>query len=92
MTFIEAVKSGKKYRRPCYAGWHEPAQFNSDRINFCVHDILADDWEVEDVLITISEKTFDTAWSRAVGRNNNYDIVTGYGLRLRDLVKKELGL
>lgn len=42
MTIIEALKTGRKIRRPCSSMWYDPVF-----TDFSKAAILADDWEVE---------------------------------------------
>lgn len=45
MTLIEAIKSGKRFRRPNNANWNEPEL--SYRLYIYQDDAIATDWEVE---------------------------------------------
>ena len=60
MTIIEAIKSGKAFKRPDYSNWiivkgdfiydevHKPEYFTDGCYIFAVPEILADDWEVRE--------------------------------------------
>jgi hypothetical protein len=60
MNIIEAINSGRKYRRIGEKHWYETAEDYRD-YTFPVRAILADDWEVEPVYVTITEEQFWTA-------------------------------
>lgn len=55
MTFIEAVKSGKNFHRPGYSWFRNlPYMF----FNVSREDLLAEDWEVEELKLEITETQF----------------------------------
>lgn len=94
MNIIEAVKTGKKFRRRiwingvfCYLDSYDGLR---------AEDVLADDWEVEETQVTITEAQLSDAWEKA-------DTKTGFTTPLSckrhheftkffDALKKELGL
>lgn len=48
MTLIEAVKSGRKFKRPRDGDWLTVYGHNeSQRVSVYLEDVLAEDWEVE---------------------------------------------
>lgn len=57
MNIIEAVKSGKPFKRPGYVNWSSP----DAAIEVMPHEILATDWEIEERKIEITESEFDEA-------------------------------
>jgi hypothetical protein len=63
MNIIEAIKSGKRFRR---SGWHALREWVRPMSNMClsipVADIIAEDWEVESKEVTITREQFDGAW------------------------------
>lgn len=69
MNLIEAVRSGKPYRRK---GWPSNQEFQKPIGSYClgiaVEDLLADDWEIEQKPITITKEQFDKACQRVLGR------------------------
>ncbi len=89
MNIIEAIKSGKRFRRRGQPRYLE--LFHDIDLCLSAVDITADDWEVEDVPVPLTKEQFLKAWDRAVGSNNNMDIYAGLA-SLRYLVAKELGL
>ena len=101
MNIIEAIKSGKRYRRK-----EEPVKIltiNSARCGptlkqswyeaapdtthyvFLTRDVLADDWEVESEPVTITREEFDAAWSKIWPNDPQFDSE-------RNLIAEELGL
>jgi hypothetical protein len=61
MNIIEAIKSGKRYRRKGETGWYDATDHYQDYV-FPTRAVLADDWEVEEVRVTITREQFDAAW------------------------------
>lgn len=57
MSIIDAVKSGKKFKRPDWRTWYD----DSHSV-ILIEDILAIDWEIEESKIEITESEFDEAW------------------------------
>jgi len=55
MNLIDAIKSGKRFRR---SSWHALRDWVRPISNMClsipVDDILADDWEIEQTSVTIT--------------------------------------
>lgn len=97
MTLQEAILSGKRFRRK---GWVESGAVSPDYWTYAARgsftllteDILADDWEVEQVSVTVTEESLAAAWKRAVKKAGG-DGITYVGFKpFRDLVAKELGL
>lgn len=46
MNLIDAIKSGKKYRRIGEKQWHETAP-DFSHYAFSTRDVLSDDWEIQ---------------------------------------------
>jgi hypothetical protein len=96
MNIIEAIKSGKRFKRSTDTTYRDLRQYyyKSDPAFYLLHieDILSDDWEVESspVGIALSDAEFDAAFSRARNRTN---LIYGSALILfHKELKKELGL
>jgi hypothetical protein len=53
MYIVEAVKTGKRFRRKGSSDWNEPYSDNCAR-DFDKHDILADDWEIEEETVEVT--------------------------------------
>lgn len=85
MNIIEAMKSGKKYRRIGEERWYKAVENYPDYV-FPMRAILADDWEIEQTPVTITREQFIAAWDRATPFDHLIDE------QKRDLVAKELGL
>ena len=64
MNIIDAVKSGKKFRRKANC-WSWIAAETIAQCHFQPEDILATDWEIEERKVTITEGEFDAAWEVA---------------------------
>lgn len=101
MNIYEALKSGKRYRRPPGKKydpnfWY-PAlcpSYIADRTirtMFTFEDMIADDWEVEEVRVTITESVLKAAWEKAVKSSGYHDDYSPHGWLYAEL-KKELGL
>ena len=89
MNIIEVFKSGKRFRRTSWEGnvWFK----TSDIVPWSKSDILADDWEVEEIQVTITSKEFEAAWQRAMQKSNTLECLVKI-LEIRELVARELGL
>lgn len=95
MNILEAIKSGKRFRRKSWTSrnWQSAITFHSnpheDRLDLPYEAILADDWEVEEIKAPITSCQFDGAWERAaeilVSREEPYET-------FKTLIKRELGL
>ncbi len=89
MNLIEAIKSGRRFRRASQSNqgpWYQ----GGSGIRFYEDDILADDWEIEQTPVTITREQFDAAWRRAEDVCENMQIKTWH--YLYELVVRELGL
>jgi hypothetical protein len=92
MNIIEAIKSGKKCKRRLWKKkWIDPKD-RGHYINLTFDDLDANDWEVEQVPVTVTEDSFAAAWKRAVKKAGGDDITYAGFKPFRDLVAKELGL
>jgi hypothetical protein len=88
MNIIEAIKSGKRFKRK---QWDNLAAifdycFYEDYKCFLKEDLLADDWEVEELSVTITRDKLTEAWRNSVTFNQPF------GNLLLDELLKELGL
>lgn len=99
MNIIEAIKSGKRFRRRLNSMWGAPnfwyeALSEADIANrlsrpmWAYEDLVADDWEVEQVPIAVTEAEFDAAWDKASSINSAGQWLASF----KDTLKKELGL
>ncbi len=102
MTLIEAVKSGKRFRRTpgkcphvsldeiCTCReWYENRNDRGYRLLFKPTDILADDWEIEEARVTITRADLERAFVRASNECNHTYLKAG---ELFDWMVRELGL
>lgn len=105
MNLIEAIKSGKRFRR---SSWTHPVWLEShteDKLNHSldlqIESVIADDWEVEEVQVTITREQFDKAWSEALAAHfkldsswefGRWEIVVDNHSSIKKLLVKELGL
>lgn len=64
MNIIEAIKSGKRFRRRGQPRYLE--LFHDIDLCLSAVDITADDWEVEEVRVTVSRSQFNAAWDKAI--------------------------
>jgi len=69
MTLIEAIKSGKRFRRKVWdkdkqhLSWNEV--YGTQSLEIAYGDAVADDWEIEEATVTITGAQFDAAWKQA---------------------------
>ena len=79
MNIIEAIKSGKRFKRPDWPEWCSEADIRDPEdghLDITRADTLANDWEVEEAVVPITASRFDSAWDRAIyGTNLHYGIV-----------------
>lgn len=96
MNIIEAIKSGRRFRRRGQPRYLE--LFHDIDLCLSAVDITADDWEVEKQS-TINAVDFDRAWNRAqmdplayvhyYGQLPRFETIIN---EFKERVKKELGL
>lgn len=84
MNIIEAINSGRPYKRRHNLSWH----YSSENNAHCKEDIIADDWQIQEECITISESQFNEACRKV--RNSSITSVTKID-EVIDEFKKELG-
>ena len=100
MNIIEAIKSGKRYRR---RGRGELDWYDPDYLDyvFSMRDVLDSDWEVEVAPVTITREQFDKAWCEALAEHVKLDSSWEFGRwekavdthsSIKKLLMKELGL
>lgn len=100
MNLIEAIKSGKRFRRK---SWTSPKNWLTEKgelnLNHClelpIDAIIAGDWEVEQPPATITREQFDAAWSKLWPQdayNDSLNSINCYTKLERDALAKELGL
>lgn len=65
MNIIEAIKSGKKFKRKTHIN-HRWMGANESDLLFEIEEILADDWEIEDTAIKITSRQFWDAYVKAL--------------------------
>ena len=100
MNVIKAMKSGRRFKRPCHENWYGPfvgvlvgnILSAEDEDTLFINGLfsLATDWEVEAAPVTITREQFDAAWRRALDVSENMEIKTQH--YLYELVVRELGL
>lgn len=95
MNIIDAVKSGKKIRRPSFGwGW---IYLRSEGYTFSLNrqDILADDWEIEEKKVEITYERLKEAFESASPSYQPYSSQLGVPIVSYpsvEVVAKELGL
>lgn len=102
MNIIEAIKSGKPFRRQGHAHWmqtsgdyvrvHEPD--GPSMVEFDRRDLLADDWEISEPTVTITAKKFWDAWAKVLKQEDaRRALLMGpLVIDLMAILAKELGL
>jgi DNA primase large subunit len=92
MNIIDAIKSGKRFRRIAWkiSDWVSQ-DWDDWWLRLTREDVKAEDWEVEEVSCyagsaMITREQFDKAWHNAFTSNEPY------GNLSRDELAKELGL
>lgn len=73
MNIIEAIKSGRRFRR---ISWKTNEWILQDRCDLPVRlsrdDIVADDWEIESKPVMITREKLEQAWEESFGWNEPY--------------------
>jgi len=89
MNIQEAIKSGKRFRRPDWFEYCPAADLRNPDGYYEIwpDDLLADDFEVEEKSVTITREQFDAAWDNALPMRRN-----GWTERHRNALAEELGL
>lgn len=86
MNVIEAIKSGKRFRRK---SWNIDDWVSQDRDDLPLRlnrgDVKADDWEIEERPVTITLSQFFEAWQKATAKSHEL-------VYLGDILASELGL
>jgi len=85
MNILEAIYSGRRFKRPYWDAWYTS---QIPELSFDIQDVLADDWELEELPVLITGEMFDEAWQRAEIRDRHGEVLGGFKIRL----KRELGL
>jgi hypothetical protein len=68
MTLVEAIKSGKRFRRKAWVAYTSPDYWPPNvagPLSVTREDVLADDWEVKPDPVTITREQFNSAWDKA---------------------------
>jgi hypothetical protein len=89
MTILDVIKSGKRFRRK---GYHTAWFSSEDIVLWLNSDVLAEDWEVEENSITITESVLKAAWEKACQSSGYHDDRACNPPWLYAELKKELGL
>ena len=90
MNIQQAIKSGKKIRRKEWTGWGLlKYSIFSEFNNLIEADILADDWEIEQVAVTITSQQFWDAYAEYVESQNSFNCHYG---ELISYMAEQLGL
>jgi hypothetical protein len=63
MTLIEAVESGKPFKRTCWSSYERMDKRNI--LGLSTEDILADDWEIQEEKIEITREQLRWAYHEA---------------------------
>lgn len=96
MNILDAIKSGKRFRRkpsiPGTVSWIGPLDAHTHwGASFRLDDMLAEDWEVEEKQAFITESILKAAWTKACKSSGYHDDFAPHGWLYTEL-KKELGL
>lgn len=69
MNIYEAIKSGKRFRRPLWEAWItlDMGYIQLHRLN-----ALATDWEVEEREVTLTESQINDTFLKIYGTNPNF--------------------
>ena len=82
MNIIDAIKSGKPFRRSGTAFW----LIKEDILNHSNEDVLADDWEIEESIVTFTKTQFYNAIAdvmQDLAIKENFGFLTVRGIKTR---------
>jgi len=68
MTLTEAIKSGKRFTRKGWVGYYDPTETADEAELFSARDVLADDWEVEQIKVTITRSQLIDAYRSTLNK------------------------
>lgn len=96
MTLIEAIKSGKKFHRQHWETWYSSksgvVQTDSGQLlGALTEDLVANDWEIEEFKIEITEASWNDAIRRTNEKWNSTNYAAEYFISWMDLFREELG-
>lgn len=92
MNLIDAIKSGRPFRRPGYTWSTAQDEFEfgvGSWTNFRPCDIVADDWEIQELTVTITRTQFWAAYRNACSLLCDE---ADYGYRCALAIARRLGL
>ena len=92
MNIIDAIKSGRRFKRKEDTSWYSSMSDNYPIINISAisrENFLADDWEVESPSVTITREQFNAAWDSAI---DSSQVKETNCVMLHHYLTKELGL
>lgn len=91
MNIMQAIKSGKRFRRPTWGIYY--SESHEGFLELTPEDLLADDWEVVNPAVTITSEAFDNAVRKVEVKLYRLSGLTPVPIDdfLKEL-KKELGL
>lgn len=90
MTLQDAILSGKKFR---HESWTSGRYIEPGFVSLSLprNAFTADDWEVEEKQVTITESVLKAAWIEACKNSGYHNDSSPHGWLYKEL-KKELGL
>ena len=88
MNIIEAIKSGKRFKRKSEIAWMSGDQL----YNYVKADIIADDWEVEERKVTITRDQLYAALTKAELMQQSLDRFPVGVSSIYEYIAKELGV
>lgn len=94
MNIIEAVKSGKPFKRREWSAYQIPELLASKELRFGTEDFLADDWEIEGKEVPVTLSKLAHAYADIMKRNafkRDWDMGSDKNPTINELAK-ELGL
>jgi hypothetical protein len=70
MNVIEAIKSGKRFRRASWnpKDWAQPHEAQEVLKNTMFQALIAEDWEVEQQVISVTKTQVCAAWSKSLAK------------------------
>lgn len=94
MNLLEAVKSGKKFKRPHHTHYYPTigTMIHGGSYRFDAEDVIASDWGLEEQKVTISTTEFFHAFSEVIKEAMFHRQYTGDYVEVVNAMAKKLGL
>lgn len=74
MKLLEAVQSGRRFRRSMWSHWIQPPHIADTQVR--IIDAIADDWEIDEARVTVTSRDIRELIRGAAASYNPPDTIT----------------